>query len=149
MKWAKWANSPVGVSLIAAVVLTGAVSTTEAGQRHKWWESGKIRTTLDITDDQAAAIEDIYTEARPVLRSLMKALDSEETELSQVISDMNVAEWQLTLQIDKTEAARSALSKKRILMIYHMRQELTAEQRIGLKELQDSRRREHRSSSHR
>jgi Spy/CpxP family protein refolding chaperone len=149
MKWAKWANSPVGVSLIAAVVLTGAVSTTEAGQRHKWWESGEIRTTLDITDDQAAAIADIYTEARPVLRSLMKALDSEETELSQVISDMNVAEWQLTLQIDKTEAARSALSKKRILMIYHMRQELTAEQRIGLKELQDSRRREHRSSSHR
>ena len=149
MTWAKWANSPVGVSLIAAVVLAGAVSTTEAGQRHKWWESGEIRTKLDITDDQAAAIEDIYTEARPVLRSLMKALDAEETELSQVISDMNVAEWQLTLQIDKTEAARSALSKKRLLMIYHMRQELTAEQRIGLKELQDSRRREHRSSSRR
>ncbi len=149
MKWAKWANSPVGVCLIAAVVLTGVVSTTEAGQRHKWWESGEIRTKLDITDDQAAAIEDIYTEARPVLRSLMKALDAEETELSQVISDMNVAEWQLTLQIDNTEAARSALSKKRLLMIYHMRQELTAEQRIGLKELQDSRRREHRSSSHR
>ena len=78
----------------------------------------------------------------------MKALDEEESELSRVISDMNVAEWQLTLQIDKTEAARSALSKKRLLMIYHMRQELTAEQRIGLKELQDSRRREHRSSSH-
>lgn len=149
MKWAKWATSPVGACLIAAVVLTSVVSTTEAGQRHKWWESGEIRTKLEITDDQAAAIEDIYTEARPVLRSLMKALDAEEAELSQVISDMNVAEWRLTLQIDKTEAARSALSKKRLLMIYHMRQELTAEQRIGLKELHDSRRREHRSSSHR
>lgn len=143
------ANSRAKVSLIAAVVMAGAVWTAEAGQRHKWWESGEIRTKLDITDDQAAAIEDIYTEARPVLRSLMKALDEEESELSRVISDMNVAEWQLTLQIDKTEAARSALSKKRLLMIYHMRQELTAEQRIGLKELQDSRRREHRSSSHR
>ena len=145
----RWANSPAVVSLIAAVVLAGVVSTSEAGQRHKWWESGEIRTKLDITDDQAAAIEDIYTEARPVFRSLMKALDEEESELSRVISDMNVAEWQLTLQIDKTEAARGALSKKRLLMIYHMRQELTAEQRIGLKELQDSRRREHRSSSHR
>jgi len=149
MKWEKWANSPAMVSLIAAVVLTGAVSTTEAGQRHKWWESGEIRTKLEITDDQAAAIEDIYIEARPVLGSLMETLDDEETELSRIISDMNVAEWQLTLQIDKTEAARSALSKKRLLMIYHMRKELTAEQRIRLKELQDSRRREHRSSSQR
>ncbi len=141
------ANSAAVVSLMAAVTLAGASITVEAGQRHKWWESGEIRTRLDITDNQATAIEDIYTEARPVMQSLMKALDNEENELSHLIADMNVAEWELTLQIDKTEAARSALSKKRILMIYHMRQELTPKQRTGLKELQDSRRRESRSSS--
>ena len=141
------ANPAAVVFLMAAVTLAGASITVEAGQRHKWWESGEIRTRLDITDNQAAAIEDIYTEARPVMQSLMRALDSEENELSHLIADMNVAEWELTLQIDKTEAARSALSKKRILMIYHMRQELTPKQRTGLKELQDSRRRESRSSS--
>jgi Spy/CpxP family protein refolding chaperone len=141
------ANPAAVVSLLAAVTLAGASITVEAGQRHKWWESGEIRTRLDITDNQAATIEDIYTEARPVMQSLMKALDNEENELSHLIADMNVAEWELTLQIDKTEAARSALSKKRILMIYHMRQELTPKQRTGLKELQDSRRRESRSSS--
>ena len=141
------ANPAAVVSLMAAVTLAGASITVEAGQRHKWWESGEIRTRLDITDNQAATIEDIYTEARPVMQSLMKALDNEENELSHLIADMNVAEWELTLQIDKTEAARSALSKKRILMIYHMRQELTPKQRTGLKELQDSRRRESRSSS--
>jgi Spy/CpxP family protein refolding chaperone len=143
------ANPAAVVSLLAAVTLAGASITVEveAGQRHKWWESGEIRTRLDITDNQATAIEDIYTEARPVMQSLMRALDSEENELSHLIADMNVAEWELTLQIDKTEAARSALSKKRILMIYHMRQELTPKQRTGLKELQDSRRRESRSSS--
>ena len=141
------ANPAAVVFLMAAVTLAGASITVEAGQRHKWWESGEIRTRLDITDNQAAAIEDIYTEARPVMQSLMKALDNEENELSHLIADMNVAEWELTLQIDKTEAARSALSKKRILMIYHMRQELTPKQRTGLKELQDSRRRESRSSS--
>ncbi len=141
------ANPAAVVFLMAAVTLAGASITVEAGQRHKWWESGEIRTRLDITDNQATAIEDIYTEARPVMQSLMKALDNEENELSHLIADMNVAEWELTLQIDKTEAARSALSKKRILMIYHMRQELTPKQRTGLKELQDSRRRESRSSS--
>ena len=127
------------VSLMAAATLVGAGAVAEAGQRHKWWESGEIKTKLGITDDQAEAIDDIYTEARPVLQSLMKALDDEEAELSLVISDMNVAEWKLTLQIDKTEAARSALSKKRLLMIYHMRQELTPKQRTDLKELHERR----------
>ena len=142
----KLGNRSAVVSLMAAITLVGAGAVAEARQRHKWWESGEIRTKLGITDDQTEAIDDIYTEARPVLRSLMKALDDEEAELSLVISDMNVAEWKLTLQIDKTEAARSALSKKRILMIYHMRQELTPQQRTGLKELHDSRQRERRSS---
>ncbi len=144
-----WGSQAAVVSLMAAMTLAGAGAVAEAGQRHKWWESGEIRTKLSITDDQAEAIDDIYTEARPVLQSLMKALDDEEAELSLVISDMNVAEWKLTLQIDKTEVARSALSKKRLLMIYHMRQELTPEQRTGLKELHERHRRERRSSSDR
>ena len=142
-------NNPAFVFAVVLTALVGVASVADAGQRYKWWESGDVRTELDITDEQAAAIDEIYTEALPVLKSLGDALDAEEKELSHIIADMNVAEWQLTLQIDKTEAARSALSKKRLLMIYHMRQELTPEQRTGLRELRDRRRQERRSSDSR
>lgn len=127
---------------IVALAIAGSAWPADGGQRHRWWQSGDIKAELEISEDQSTRIEEIYTSTVPALRSLMKALDEEEQELSRLIADMNVAEWELTLQIDTVEAARSALSKKRILMLYHMRQELTPEQRTKLREIGKRRRQE-------
>ena len=53
---------------------------------------------------------------------------------------MQVEEWEVTLQIDKVESARGALSKTRILMLYRMHKELPATQLDGLHDLWDRRR---------
>ncbi len=119
-------------------------SPVDAAQRHRWWQSGEVKTTLDLTATQTAAIEDIYRSTRPVLRALMTAVEEERGELSDLIVGMAVEDWELTLQIDKAEAARSALSKERILMLYHIRQELTIEQQQTLTELEEERRRKWR-----
>lgn len=113
-------------------------ATAEGGQRHRhrWWKSGEIKAELQISDAQSASIEEIYSSTVPALRALMNTLDQEEHQLSRHIADMNIAEWELTLQIDKVEAARSALSKKRILMLYHIRQELTPDQRAELRDIE-------------
>ena len=140
----KWQRPTVWIVAVSMLLASGL---TEASQRHRWWRAGEVKTELQITDAQTAAIDQIYAENIPALKSLMAALDAEEQTLSRLIAEMNVADWELTLQIDKTEAARSALSKKRILMLYHMRQELTPEQLVKLREI-EQRRRAERDRSH-
>ena len=140
----RWPNS-AAVFLLAALV----VAPVDAGQRSKWWQEGSVKTNLEISDTQSEAIEEVFGSTIPILRSLADALETEEGELSHLILSMDTAEWELTLQIDKVEAARSALSKKRILMLYHMRQELTPDQRISLQKIQEGQRRQRRSTSRR
>ena len=137
------------ISLTLAVFWV-APPQAEGGQRHRyrWWQSGEIKAALQITDKQSTAIEDIFASTIPALRALANTLELEEHELSQHIADMNVAEWELTLQIDKVEAARSALSKKRILMLYHMRKELTPQQLSELRVI-EKRQREERDQQER
>ena len=53
---------------------------------------------------------------------------------------MQAEEWEVTLQIDKVESARSALSKTRILMLYRMHKMLSPEQLDGLHRLSERRR---------
>ena len=127
------------ISLTLAVFWV-APPQAEGGQRHphRWWQSGEIKAALQITDKQSTAIEDIFASTIPALRGLANTLELEEHELSQHIADMNVAEWELTLQIDKVEAARSALSKK----------ELTPQQLSELRVI-EKRRREERDQQER
>lgn len=126
---------------LLAVVLLVMVPPSEGGQRHKWWESGDIKTELEITDEQSESIEQIYQVAQPTLRSLMRELNSEEEVLSGLIAAADGKESDVAQQIDKIETARGALGKERLLMIYRMHRELSAEQRAALRDwMRESRR---------
>jgi Spy/CpxP family protein refolding chaperone len=126
---------------LLAVVLLVIVPSSEAGQRHKWWQSGDIKSELRISDEQSESIEQIYQKAQPTLRSLMRGLNSEEKVLSVMIDAADGTESDVAQQIDKVETARGALGKERLLMIYRMHRELSADQRAGLREwMRESRR---------
>ena len=126
--------------IVTVSVLIVGVSSADARQRHKWWESGDIKTELNITDEQSEAIEEVYQTARPNLRALMDTLDTEEGALSLLVDADDSRETEVTEQIDKVEAARGALSKERLLMVYRMHRELSIEQRAGLREWMDQNR---------
>jgi hypothetical protein len=65
------------------------------------------------------------------LRQKKTELDHLEGKLSDLIETM-ADEAQVTRQIDRVEGVRGAMNKTRTLMLLHIRQVLTAEQRVKL-----------------
>ena len=141
-------NRPVRiVSCLPLVIMwtmaIGSPGSAEA-QRYKWWQSAEVEGAIGLTPDQGARIEAIFQELRPTLREQMQGLGREEEELSQLMHAMVAEEWEVALQIDQVEAARSALSKTRTLMLYRMHKVLTQPQIEALHDLWE--RRESRGS---
>ena len=134
-----------------AVVLLAALfslaAAAEAGQRFKWWESNEVASEIGLTRDQGAEIEAIFQSLRPRLREFAHRLHREEDELTAIMHAMQAEEWEVALQIDRVEAARSALSKTRTLMLYRMHKTLTAEQSEALHAMWERRRSHGQSSS--
>ena len=64
----------------------------------------------------------------------MRRLNAEERTLSRLVGDLDVEEIDVTRQIDRVEAARSEISKSRILMVFRMHRILTETQRDLLDE---------------
>jgi Spy/CpxP family protein refolding chaperone len=140
------------VVLCVAVVLGGPVSGGSAApaaatpaeqaavsqppQRFAWWRSEQYQKNLGLTVDQVNRIETIFQNALPDLRKGRDELDREEAELSRLI-EVNADEAKFVRQLDKVEALRSHLNKVRLLILYHHRQVLSADQRVRLKVLFD------------
>jgi Spy/CpxP family protein refolding chaperone len=137
-------TAPVLVGLLGLLLVGLAPLEANEQERHRWWHSEEDRTELGLTDDQSASLDDIYEETLPKQRESMRRLTAEELTLSALISDMDVQEIDVTRQIDRVEAARSELSKSRILMVFRMYRVLSASQRETLdawREQEDSERR--------
>ena len=146
----------VGWALAALLIIsTGAAaqppqgSHTRGSSPPKWWVDEKPRAELGITDQQSAAIEQVWQKSIPQLRDLRQKLDDMEAVLSHMIRDA-VDENSLIAEIDKVEAVRSEANKARTLMLYRMNRVLSPEQREKLKVMWDRMEATRRSSgSHR
>ena len=121
-------------ALAGVLLVLVAIDDAAAQRRHKWWQSDEVKAELELTDEASAALEAIFQAARPRQRELMRELRREEETLSRVIRAPEAREAAVIRQIDRVERVRSALSRGRILMLYRMRRELTAEQRDALRE---------------
>ncbi len=133
------------VVLLAAFLWLAADS--EAGQRFKWWQSDDVASEIGLTVEQGTEIEAIFQALRPKLREFWRRLHREEDELTALMQAMRAEEWEVALQIDRVEAARSALSKTRTLMLYRMHKTLSAEQLEALNAMWERRRPDRHSSS--
>ena len=131
-----------GAFVIVMAVLMAAPAA--AAQRYKWWASDEVKAELGLTEAQSEDLEEIFQATQPQLKEMMQELNREEDELSAILHAMEAEEWEVTRQIHKVESARSALSKTRILMLYRMHRELTAEQLDAFHEMRDRRRRRDR-----
>ena len=133
-------------ALACLLLVLVAIDAAAAQRRHKWWQSDEVKAELELTDETSAALEAIFQAARPRQRELMRELGREEQALSRVIRTPEAGEAAVIRQIDRVERVRSALSRARILMLYRMRRELSAEQRDALREWM-RRNRRHRQPS--
>lgn len=123
--------------VVVASLLAGS---SEAAQRFKWWQSDDVKAEIDLTEDQSDELEEIFQAIRPKQRELMQRLEAEEEELTSIMHALEADEWEIALQIDKVETARSALSKTRLLMLYRMHRVLTPAQLDALHDMWERRR---------
>lgn len=94
-----------------------------------WWrQRSPISKELGLTKEQADRIEKLFQDTRAELGRLDDSLRRRESMLSELIRD-DSPDAMIAQQIDKVEATRSLLNKTRQMMLYRMRQVLTAPQR--------------------
>jgi len=105
--------------------------------RPKFWIDKNLRQELGITDQQSAAIEDIFSKSIQSLRDARKELDQLEAVLSKTIQENTADVFSVTQLVDKVEAARSAYNKARTVMLYRMNLVLSPEQRVKVKAMND------------
>lgn len=102
------------------------------GDRKHWWIDPKLRADLGITDQQSAAVEQIWQKSLPSLREAREKLQKMDDALSKMIAD-GVDEAKVMAQIDLVENTRADANKRRTLMIYRMNKVLTPDQRAKVK----------------
>ena len=125
--------------LLAALLLV-AVALPVQGQSFgfPWWRDAQFQKELSLSADQSSRIDTIFQATMPSLRHKKEELDQQEAELSRLIA-ANADEQAVTRQVDKVEAIRSHLNKARTLLLLHIRQVLTPDQRTKLNKLYEQR----------
>ena len=103
-----------------------------------------MEPTLALSHDQAMHIDGIFQEGIVQLQKQKDELDRLESKLNRLIETM-ATEADVAQQIDRVEATRLTLNKTRTLMLLHMRQVLTPEQRLKLNALRDRREQERKA----
>jgi Spy/CpxP family protein refolding chaperone len=115
-----------------------------AAQGFKWWNNEQFRKELVLTEEQTVKLEAIFQATLPTLRAQNNDLEKLDNKLSKLIAAGLAEEQKVAEQVDKVEAARSALSKTRTLMMYKMRRLLTEDQNLKLKAMHEKWERERR-----
>jgi len=110
-----------------------------AQERPKWWIDQKLRAELGITDQQSAAVEQIWQKSTPGIGEVREKLQKLEETLAQLTRDDSIDEAKIIAQIDLVEQMRAETNRRRTLMIYRMNKILKPEQRAKVKALYERR----------
>ena len=129
---------------LLALVFALSFSAAASAQNNLQWFWWKMEPTLALSHDQSMQIDGIFNEGIVQLQKQKDELDRLEGKLNRLIETM-ATETEVAQQIDRVEATRSTLNKTRTLMLLHMRQVLTPEQRLKLNALRDRREQERKA----
>jgi Spy/CpxP family protein refolding chaperone len=133
------------VRSLVALAAVLALGTPAGAQTFAWWRSSQFQKDIGLTQDQYSRIDNVFQSSMLKLRQVKEELDRQEAELSSMI-ESDADESLLTQQIDRVESTRATLNKERTLMLLHMRQVLTPEQRVKFKAAHGQWERDHRRS---
>jgi len=127
-------------------VLVLSLAFAEAGRAQSfgfpWWRDAQFQKDLNLSADQSARIDNVFQSTITLLRQKKAELDQQEAELSRLIA-ANADEAVVVRQVDKVESIRANLNKNRTLMLLHMRQVLSPEQRVRLNKLHEQWEKDH------
>jgi Spy/CpxP family protein refolding chaperone len=108
-----------------------------------WWRDAQFQKDLSLSAEQSARIDSVFQSTISLLRQKKEELDQQEAELSRLIAG-NADEAVVVRQVDRVEGIRAILNKNRTLMLLHMRQVLSPDQRVKLNKLHEQFEKDHR-----
>jgi Spy/CpxP family protein refolding chaperone len=132
--------------LLAALAILALAPPAGAQSSFPWWKTEQFQKQLGLNADQIARIDTVFQSALPKLRQEKEELDRLEAELSRMIA-ADVDEIQVTKEVDRVESVRAHLNKMRTLMLVHMRQVLTPDQRAKMNALHEQWEKDHKKES--
>ena len=130
------------VALLFLLVFTSSGRAQSFG--FPWWRDAQFQKDLSLSADQSARIDTVFQSTITLLRQKKAELDQQEAELSRLIA-ANADETVVVVQVDKVEGLRANLNKNRTLMLLHMRQVLSPDQRVRLNKLHEQWEKDHHS----
>ena len=136
----------VGRVVLAAVLLAGTAAAARGGEeRPKWWQSDQVKTEIGLSEKQSQELEAIFQATLPRMREEKTGLDEQGQELSRLMTQATADTSDISLAIDRVEAARARANKTRLLMLYRMYLLLTPDQRQKLEALHERNKQERQS----
>jgi Spy/CpxP family protein refolding chaperone len=114
---------------LVAVCLCAAASAEAQSTPYKWWLSHDVRTQLHLTSEQVRKINAIFESNLPERRALREELDGLQHQLDALLDSATAEDSDAAALITRVETTRARRNTARMLMLYRMRQVLTAEQR--------------------
>lgn len=130
-------KTPSKLFICLGLSLALLVPSGDAAAQGKWWNNDQFRKELVLTEEQTVKLEAIFQQTLPALRQQNDELEKLDHKLSKLIASGLAEEQKVLEQVDKVEAARSALSKTRTMMMYKMRRLLTEDQNLKLKAMHE------------
>jgi Spy/CpxP family protein refolding chaperone len=128
------------VAILLALAFTAPGRAQSFG--FPWWRDAQFQKDLSLSPEQSARIDSVFQSSVTLLRQKKAELDQQEAELSRLIA-ANAEETVVVRQVDKVEAIRATLNKSRTLMLLHMRQVLSPDQRVRLNKLHEQWEKDH------
>lgn len=129
-----------------------SVTLEQRGQRQrddrrKWWLDATVRAELGITDEQSGKLEAIFQSVSPGQHKRWREHEKLEPIVARLIKDGSADPGHVAQQVERIETLKAQMNAARIMMLYRMQQELSADQRDKLKRLLERRDAERRKST--
>lgn len=134
--------------LLLVAMAFAAVTTTTANQSTnppRWWNSEQYRRELGLTPEQSKRLEEIFQQAAPAQRDLLKKLEEAEAQFERLVA--SASEKVVIEQINTVVNARAELNRSNSIMLYRMRRVLTPDQWTRLGALKQSLERDRQKTS--
>jgi Spy/CpxP family protein refolding chaperone len=111
------------------------------GQRRApWWKDAETMQEIGISPELSKKIDTLFHKGLPEAMANDRELKKQEAELHRLIKERTVGADVIAVQVDRVEAQRTTLNKRRTVMLYQMYQLLSAEQYAKLVAFNERRR---------
>jgi Spy/CpxP family protein refolding chaperone len=115
-----------------------------SGEIHyKWWKNQKIKEEMELTDQQVAAIDEIFSSYREQIIIFQRELNKEEAELLSVLRKPECSRDEVMEITDHIEDMKATLTRIKIEMYLKIKNVLTQEQEKTLHTIKERYRSRH------